>query len=134
MHVVGYSEGDHAATAEEVIESCQIVHGVIHNCLSGMPDMLDDPAVQERKEELTSEARVLLDAIKSLGSGSGDPLTDAQVLAKAIKMGLLDAPHLCGNPDAAGQVITAPVDGAIRAIDSQTGQRLSEQQRLANIL
>ena len=40
IHVVGYSEGDHAATASEIIESCQIVHGVIRNCRTDMPDML----------------------------------------------------------------------------------------------
>lgn len=134
VHVVGYSEGDHAARAGEVVESCQIVHGVIHNCLTGVPDVLCDPIIQERKEELVAEARVLLEAIESLGNGSSDPLTDPQVLARAIKLGLLDAPHLAGNPDAAGKVVTAPLDGAIRAIDPQTGQPLSEQQRLARII
>jgi len=134
VHVVGYSEGDHAATAPEVVESCQIVHGVIHNCLTGMPDVLHNPAVQERKKELIDGARILIEAIESLGNGDGDPLTDPQVLTKAIKIGLLDAPHLAGNPDAAGKVVTAPIDGAIRAIDPQTGQPLSEQQRLACII
>ena len=134
VHVVGYSEGDHAATAPEVIESCQIVHGVIHNCLTGMPEMVDDCAVQERKQELVAEAQILLEAMQSLGDGSADPLTDPQVLARAIKIGLLDAPHLVGNPDAAGQLVTAPVNGAIRAIDPDSGESLSEQQRVSLIM
>ena len=33
VHVVGFCEGDHAATPEDVIESCKIVRGVIRNCL-----------------------------------------------------------------------------------------------------
>ncbi len=134
VHVVGYSEGDHAATAPEVIESCRIVHGVIHNCLTGMPNMLSDQLVQERKEELVAEAHVLLEAIGSLGAGSTDPLTDPQVLARAINVGLLDAPHLAGNADAAGKLVTAPIDGAIRAIDPESGELITEKERVAIIM
>jgi len=134
IHVVGYSEGDHAATADEVIESCRIVHGVIRNCRTDMPDMLSDPAVQERKEELVAEAKLLIEAIGSLGSGQSDPLTDPEVLAQAIAIGLLDAPHLHGNLYAAGRLVTAPVDGAIRAIDPGSGKVLTEQERIDRLL
>jgi len=134
IHVVGYSEGDHAATADEVIESCQIVHGAIRNCRTDMPDMLSDSAVQERKEELVSDANLLIEALKSLGRGQSDPLTDPKVIAQAIEIGLLDAPHLCGNPDAAGKLITAPVDGAIRALDPESGEVLTEQERIDRLL
>ncbi|MCU0287643.1 MAG: cobalamin B12-binding domain-containing protein, partial [Acidobacteria bacterium] len=37
LHVVGFSEGDHAVFPEEIIESCNIIHGVLQNCLSGFP-------------------------------------------------------------------------------------------------
>jgi len=134
VHVVGYSEGDHAATADEVIESCQIVHGVIRNCRTGMPNMLSDPAVQERKEELLSEANILLDAIRALGRGQSDPLTDPEVIAQAIEIGLLDAPHLQGNPYAAGKLFTASVDGAIRALNPENGEVLTEQERIDQLL
>ncbi len=134
IHVVGYSEGDHAATASEVIESCRIVHGVIRNCRTNMPNMLSDPAVQERKEELLSEANILLEAIRSLGDGQSDPLTDPEVIAQAIEIGLLDAPHLCGNPDAAGKLTTAPVDGAIRALNPKNGEVLTERERIDLLL
>jgi hypothetical protein len=60
-----------------------------------------------------------------------DPLTSPETLARAIKLGYLDAPHLCGNEWAAGRLATAPIDGAIRAIDPDTGQVLSESERLA---
>src|SRR3990172_10297086 len=42
FHVVGYSEGDHAATAVEVIESCEIAHGAIGCVLEGLPDLAAD--------------------------------------------------------------------------------------------
>ena len=134
IHVVGYSEGDHAATASEIIESCRIVHGVIRNCRTGMPNMLSDPAVQERKKELVSDANILLEAIRSLGMGQSDALTDSRVIAQAIQTGLLDAPHLCGCPDAAGKLATAPVDGAIRALDPESGEVLTEQERIDRLL
>ncbi len=134
IHVVGYSEGDHAATADEVIESCRIVHGVIRNCHTGMPKMTPDPTVQERKEELVTDANLLLEAIKSLGRGQSDPLTDPEVIAQAIQIGLLDAPHLAGNPYAAGKLTTAPVDGAVRALDPESGEVLTEQERIDRLL
>ena len=42
IHVVGFTEGDHAARADEVIESCKIVRGVLKNALFP-PDMTADP-------------------------------------------------------------------------------------------
>ena len=134
IHVVGYSEGDHAATADEVIESCRIVHGVIRNCRMDMPQMTADPTVQGRKEELINDANLLLEAIRSLGKGQSDPLTDPEVIAQAVKIGLLDAPHLQGNPYAAGKLVTASVDGAIRALDPESGEVLTEQERIDQLL
>ncbi len=69
IHVVGYSEGDHAATASEIIESCRIVHGVIHNCHTDMPEMIADPRVQERKEELVSDANFTDGSYQITGQG-----------------------------------------------------------------
>jgi len=131
VHVVGFCEGDHAATVEDIIESCEIVRGVLRQSRAGMPDMTRDPRVQQRKDELIGEAHILLEALRSLGDGPGDPLTNPEALARAIKLGYLDAPHLCGNEWAAGRLATAPIDGAIRAIDPDTGQLLSESERLA---
>ncbi len=134
VHVVGYCEGDHAAGAEDVIESCEIVQGVIRNCLDGQPDFMADPAVAARKHLLVQEARLLLDAIRGLGEGTADPLSDPDVLARAIGLGLLDAPHLKGNPHAAGQLETRCVDGAIHAWHRETGAILPESRRIGMIL
>jgi len=130
IHVVSFSEGDHAATPDDVIESCEIVRGVLRNCLFGMPDPTEDPAVQKRKDRLVAEAEVLLAALRALGEGEEDPLTSPRVLAEAIKLGVIDAPHLKGNPYAAGMLQTRPVNGAIEPIDPDTKHVLTESQRL----
>ena len=130
LHVVGYSEGDHAVTAGELIESCEIAHGVLKAVLQGLPDFASDEAVQRRKAELLSEARVLLDAIKSLAPAGAAPWSSPGALVQAVERGILDAPGLCGNPHARGQVATAIIDGACRAVDPATGKALSEIERL----
>jgi len=129
IHVVGYCEGDHAALPDEVIESCEIVHGVLRNCFSGMPDMISDPAVQERKAELLSEAEVLLNAIRALGEGENSFISP-RVLARAISCGILDAPHLKGNAAAAGRLVTQLTDKGVCAVDPANGRILTERERL----
>jgi hypothetical protein len=101
--------------------------------LRGSPDMAADPLVQKRKEELLDETRVLLDAIASLSPDLADPLTDPATLARAVKIGLLDAPQLVGNLFAPGAIRTRSVSGAIRAVDRQ-GQPVSEQERCERLM
>ncbi|HWQ58222.1 MAG TPA: methionine synthase, partial [Clostridia bacterium] len=57
IHVVGYSEAEHAATPEVIVESCKIVRGVVRSTLYGNADAAADPAVQRRKRELLDEAK-----------------------------------------------------------------------------
>jgi len=133
VHVVGYCEAHHAATAEEVIESCKMATRVIQNCLYGMPDMTKDPEVQRRKDELVEEAMVIVEAIQQLGAGKADdPLTEPDVLARAVEIGLLDAPQLKGNPYACGKVRTKIINGANYAVDEE-GNILNEKQRIERI-
>ncbi len=135
LHVVGFSEGDHAAFPEEVIHSCQIAHGVLKNCLEDTPDMTLDPGVQVRKEHLISEARILLDALTKIGADlSENAWTDARVLAYAIKEGFLDTPHFRGNPHLCGKIATHLVDGGWHAIDTSTGKILGEEERTQALL
>jgi hypothetical protein len=134
LHVVGFSEGDHAIFPEELIQSCNIAHGVLHNTLYGMPDLADNKTVTDRKNELKSEARVLLDAIHRSGvKESDDPLSDPVVISQAIKKGILDTPHFQGNPHLCGKIITRLINGAWYAIDPSSGEKLSEQQRISQI-
>jgi methylmalonyl-CoA mutase cobalamin-binding subunit len=130
IHVVGYNEANHAASADEVIESAIMTQEVVETALSGSPNMTLDPTVQHRKQELIAETHSLLDAIRTLGRNVQDPLSDPGVLARAVASGLLDAPQLVNNPYALGRVRTQSIEGAIWAIDTQ-GKPLDEKERIA---
>lgn len=94
VHVVAYCEGDHAAGAKEIVESCRIVRGAARLALRGLPDITHDPVILRKKEELIKKAEAIIDAIRKCGRGSKDPLTDPLVLEKAVRSGILHAPHL----------------------------------------
>ena len=135
IHVVGYSEADHASRPEDVIESCKIVHGVMRNAFLGMPDPLHEPRVTELRKELLDEALLLLGTLERFGEelGSEDPLADPSVIARAIRTGLIDAPHLRGQPCALGMVRTGPAAGGCRALGTR-GSTLQEADRLLKVL
>ena len=134
VHVVGHTEAHHAATAEDVVAGCKIARRAIENAVAGAPDMTADPRVQARKQELIAEAELTLDAIRALaGPEVPDPLTDPATLARAVTIGILDAPHLRNNRYACGRVVTR-IDGrgACVAVDA-AGRPLSETDRLAEL-
>lgn len=128
VHVVSYCEADHAAGAKEIIESCQIARGAIHLALKGLPDVARDSVISKRKEQLIREANLIIKAIRNFGQE--DPLADPAVLEKAVRTGILDAPHLSGSIVAKGDVVTIPVEGRYVAINPATRKVLSEQKRL----
>lgn len=134
VHIVGHTEAHHATTAAELIEACRIADGAISQCLLGLPDMTADRGVQRRKAELLGDAKLLLDAIAQLGSSDRDPLTDPDTLARAVEIGLLDAPHLRGNAAGCGKIVTRMIGGACRAVDRCTGQPIAETERIARAL
>lgn len=134
IHVVGHTEADHAATAAEVIEACNLARRAIENALRGQPDMTHDPRVQERRRQLVAEASVTLEAIRRLAPPNvADPFTDPATLARAVTSGVLDAPQLRNNPFGRGRVRTAIIGGACVAVD-QAGTPLSEAARLRAFL
>jgi len=135
VHVVGYTEAEHAARATEVVESCRVARRVIQNCLRGMPDLTADEVVLARRDELVREATTLIAAISDLADpGAADPLTDPATLARAVRCGLLDAPHLKNNPFARGEVVTRIVDGACVAVEPASGRPMREEERIGRLL
>jgi len=132
IHVVAFCEADHVATPDEIIESCGIVQGVLKNTLFDFPDLTTDSRVKARSDELTAEAELLLEAIRSTAPPDtvDDPLTDPGILQEAVRTGLLDAPQLKGNPEAAGRVRTGIINGACRAMSADGRRILSEKERL----
>lgn len=134
IHVVAFCEAEHIATVDDIIESCGIVQGVLKNMLFDAPDLTTDPAVLARKEELLSEVKLLLEEIKNLSRPeTKDPLTDPKVLTDAVRFGFLDAPHLQGNPEAAGRVKTGIINGACRALSYDGRRALTEKERLDEV-
>jgi methylmalonyl-CoA mutase cobalamin-binding subunit len=134
-HVVGYTEGHHAAMAQEVIASCKIARQVIENRLKGIPNCFSDQRIAERKEELISESNMILKAICEIASpGTEDPLSDVDTIAKAIRAGILDAPYLADNPVARGKLITKQLDGAYYAFDPVSNRVVPERERIDAIL
>ncbi|MGY5860727.1 MAG: methionine synthase, partial [Candidatus Thorarchaeota archaeon] len=134
VHVVGFCEADHAATANDIIESCKISRRVMHDCLLGTINPLDDKEVLNRKNELVREAKVLIAAIRLLGDDSlKDPLLDPITFVRAVKKGILDAPHLRNNPIAKGLLRTKIIDGACLAIDPSSGTPIDEATRLRQL-
>lgn len=132
-HVVGYCEAHHAANADDIIESCKIVRGVIRNVSLGTVDITKAKSVQERKEQLIEDASLIINSIKLLNKDVEDPLSDPATLAKAVKVGILDAPHLRGNPAAKGELNTRMVSGALYPYDNKEKRVLSEEERLRRI-
>ena len=131
IHVVAYCEADHIATPEEIIESCEIVHGVLKNYLFGAPDPTTDPRVVARKNELMEEAKLILKVIRDLSAAEiEDPLSDPETLAQAVSLGILDAPQLKGHQVAPGKINTVIDQGACYLWDADTGHVIGEKQRL----
>ena len=134
VHVVGFSEADHASTADELIESCAIARGAIEKALLGLPRSEIDPAVSSRKEMLLADANLLIGAIKRVGlKYTGDPLTNPETLAEAVRLGLLDAADLRGGKVARGTVATRVVGGACVTIDKVSGKPIGEAERIGQL-
>ncbi len=134
LHVVGYTEADHAATAADVIESCKLARRAVENALGG-PDMTQDENIQKRVLELTQEAAVIINEIQRIApKGTADPLADFGTLSQAVKIGILDTPQLKNNPFGRG-IITSRIDdrGACNAVDSVTQNPISEKERISSL-
>ena len=134
IHIVGHTEADHAATAEDVIEAATMARRAIDNAIRGQPDMTFDPTVLRQKNHLIAEAQVTLQAIRSLRKDSAtDPLTDPDVLTKSVTLGIMDAPQLKNNLFGKGEIRTQIIGGACLAID-ESNKPLAEEDRLANFI
>jgi hypothetical protein len=130
IHVVGYSEAEHAATPAVIIESTKIVRGVIRSCLQGNADAAADPAVQARKHELIGQAKYLLDFICCYYKEYKDPLFEPAALADCVRRGILDAPHIVKNETYRGILHTRLINGRCVAYNAAAKRELDEKQRL----
>jgi hypothetical protein len=135
IHVVSYCEANHAAEAKEVIESTKIVRKIINNSLRGLPDVSADSELLIYKSYLIDEVMYILKTIDNLADEDvEDPLTDPKTLTRAVKIGILDAPHLEGSNTARGDIQTAMLDGKSLSINPETRQPISEKERIKEIM
>lgn len=132
-HVVGFCEAHHAAKADDIIESAMIVRGILKNEFLGSIDMTKDKNVIDRKDILINDANIIIESIKSLNPNIEDPLTDPETLTEAVRIGILDAPHLQGSQIAKGQLKTRMVSGGLYAYDEKQKKIIREKERI-NIL
>lgn len=133
VHIVGHTEADHAATAEDIIEASNLARRAIDNALAGQPDMRADPLIQERRDRIVAESKITIHAIRDLAPpGVADPLLDPKNLSRAVQSGIMDAPHLRNNPYALGKINSRIHNGASLAID-HTGKPLNETERIYDL-
>jgi len=104
IHLVSYCEANHAATAEDVIESSMLVRRAVRLFNENEPDLkkyMDHPIVLQRKEHLLGEAQYVLTRIAALSFGGADlckTLSNPDVLYKALQNRIMTAPGIT-HPD-----------------------------------
>ncbi|MEA4812680.1 MAG: cobalamin B12-binding domain-containing protein [Anaerolineaceae bacterium] len=134
VHIVGHTEADHAANAQDIVDASLMARQSIRNALSDSLDPKHDPVIQSRVKQLVEEAKLTLHAIRNLAPKHvQDPLTDPQTLSLAVSKGVLDAPQLKNNSFAPGKSRTAVIKGVSTEIDPK-GRPMSERERLAKFL
>lgn len=131
IHVVGYCEAEHAATADNVIESCKIVRGVLKNTVNDNLDITHNENIINRKNYLIKEANYLIDFIKDYYSEYTDPLANSFVLADAIKRGIIDAPHILKNEKFRGILDTIVINGKNVAYSKEYKREINEEERIS---
>jgi hypothetical protein len=134
IHIVCHCEALYAANPAEIVESSKLVRQVVDNCLDYNIDIQKDQDIKKRKKCLKEDARSIILSIRKLGKNvSGDPLISSNVLAKAVKTGIIDAPHLNGRKDACGAIYTGIRDGMCVSLCRENGRLLDEQERIKRI-
>ncbi len=129
VHVVAFTEADHAAKADEIIQSLKIAKRIVEESVEGLPNVLENDNVKKRIDELISQADTLVNEIKKLSSAK-EPLLDPQTYHEALKIGYLDTPNFIGSKVGRGKIMTAIVDGKCEAIDPKSGRVLKEEERI----
>jgi glutamate mutase epsilon subunit len=136
VHVVSFSEADHAALPEDVIESCKIVEQIINKSYSSKLNLIGNDVLR-RKEELIKQAKWIIELIPYLVKNKKEaenPYTNPNVLNRLIKYGIFDAPHLKNNIFALGKIKTKMINGACYSWNNSIQKKYDEIQRIKEIL
>ena len=134
IHIVGHSEADHAATGDDIVDAARMARRAIENAM-GQPNLVADPDVMARKDELVEQAQFTLEAIKSIAPASvSDPWTDPATLAESVSLGIMDAPQLGNNEYARGEIVTRVDERGACVVVDDANRMISERERLERFL
>jgi len=135
VHIVSYSEADHAANPSDIIESCKIVSQVVNKVLSSNLNFISSNIVK-RKEQLIRQAQEIIRLIPNLARDlkkTEDPFLNPTVLNNLVEYGIFDAPQLKNNKFAKGKIQTRIVNGACYSWDSKRDKIYDEIERIKGI-
>ncbi len=135
VHIVSYSEADHAAFPSDIVESCKIVSQVINKFLSSNIDFITE-SILRRKDQLIKQAKEIIYLIPNLSLNSEkaqDPYINPNVLHRLVKYGIFDAPHLKNSKFANGKIQTKIVKGACYSWDPTRDKIYAEIERIRDL-
>jgi hypothetical protein len=136
VHVVSFSEANHAALPEDIIESCKIVDHVIDLHYSSNISVLNKK-ILDRKTELMEQAKWIVNLIPELSKTSEkstNPFTNYENLLRLIELGIFDAPQLKNNKFALGKIKTKVIDGTCYSWDEDQNKKITEVDRIKFIV
>ncbi len=141
MHVVNTDEARGAADVDNVVHSAKLALTAIdyfRNNWQEMPDFENDTRVRSRRQELISEAKVILNAIGRLNGYRGNDivsdglvenLVKPHIIDRALEDGILAAPGIDYDPyPNASDIDTKVIDGCRYPI--RNGEKITEMERL----
>ncbi|MFA7691519.1 MAG: hypothetical protein WCX86_01345 [Candidatus Hydrogenedentales bacterium] len=143
IHLVSYCEASHAATADDIIESSQIVRRAARVFAQNKEVLLpykEDEVVVDRREDLLREARYLLKQIAALDPNAAadtmdlSALANPTVLKRAVEKQYMSAPGLVHPNYPYPPFVTQPAAYGffdVYAPDSKTP--LTEKERLERL-
>lgn len=145
LHIVSYCEANHAATAEDIIDSSKLVRRAVRIFRKYQNDIMkemDNPIIVERRKYLVQECSYLLKEIAKLNPRYEEAITierlaqfvgDANTLSTAIERKIISAPGII-NTKYKGDFITSPTKyGMINLVDDHISKNIiSEKHRIEN--
>lgn len=143
LHIVSYCEANHAATAEDIIDSSKLVRRAVRIFRKYQAEIMkemNNPIIVERRKYLIEECSYLLAEIAKLNPIYTEHTTieqlakyvaDANTLSTAIERKIISAPGII-NTKYKGDFITSPTKyGMINLVDDHINKNIiSEKDRL----
>ena len=136
IHVVSFSEADHVANPEDIIESCNIVEQVVNKVYASKLNIINEK-VKERKEELIKQAKWIVGLVPQLAKTREEkenPWINYNVIHRMVKFGIFDAPHLKNNKYALGKITTRVINGGCYSWDLIRNKKLDEIERIKTLI